>query len=136
MSKFLPNEEMPCFYDERQDDFFKVTSRMKKEYSDKNGTTDGMYTNDSMIGFPAASVDLGWIRDKSNELFDQGKICGKNELHEFVADCVQRCKKIEVNIEGDRRVVNEEIVPAKRYKVDITSKDCSGYYHYRFDLVR
>ena len=112
--------EVPQFsIDQRQGFFFGVIDGMKDK-------VDSMQTANVSTGWPASHVNLGWLQDNAKAMIETGQVTNKDDIHDFLATCVQRLKYTDIEItKGDYT----------RYIVKFKTKDDGGWYCYEFTVA-
>lgn len=83
-----------------------------------------------MGGFRASAVDVGWLKDKAEQLVEDkfeeygpAGVCGLIDL--MISRSVQRLKVLIVHPDSERMTA----------EINMTTKDDHGYYEYRFAVV-
>lgn len=117
-------EKCPMKPDSRQKTFQSVIESIAPEFDEVKAT--------SMDCYPAAYVNIGWLRDTTKELIEKDEIQSIEDLVCFITKAVQRVKEVSVEPECQQ---NTLIANSLYYHVDFTTKDDCGRYHYGYHIV-
>jgi len=111
--------------DPRQSQFNEISENIKKKTELIDGGEIKSINNQENV-FTASNVNLGWLQDRIMELIKKKEIKDKDDIKDFIGSSVQRWKKIYVHKH------NKILKNGHYYKIEFSTKDDFGYYHYEF----
>lgn len=116
--------DVPRIYDPNQQAFMGVARSITERYPDVQVT-------DVTDGFPASAVDLGFLYEKTKELYNSGRIRTRSDLEQFFLRCLQRPKMLQFRI--SRSHVPE--CDRDHLEVKLMTKDDRGRFTYEFSVA-